>query len=669
MELESGMSGKAEYHRAGKIPPVRSFRPFLIPVLLFAISPMFLTACRHDAGPPVLPWERIDLWQVRPVAEMTPGTNKWARPAVPKISFLGAAEVRDMRLVPAAQLAAFPRRPAGQIRALEQMAGSRLKWRVRLGPDAYFSFIPLGSEMPCPCTYRVGVRDAGTVKELYRVDAAPVGTFAPARVDVDLTEYTGREVDLLVQLEAPPQDLAHPPGQPFPTALWGSPALYQRKSAVERGPVDPGATASRPNVLLLGIDTLRADRLGPWGRNPSLSPSIDHLAGQSDVWLDAFTVSNATNPSFASIMTGLYGKNHGVYDLKTPLPQSHTTLAELFQGAGYETLAIISAAHLRDQSSGLGQGFQDVTGATEHFAGELAVDMTMDWLQARSQPQDAQNAKRPFFAWVHLFDPHTPHTPPQPFAQGLRPASFLGLAPVRAWVPFRQPGPRAFDEPVLGGHRDLYDGEVAYLDRQVGRLLGFLESRKMLEDTLVVLVADHGESLGEHGILYRHVGLHDTTTHVPLMIRWPGPRREGRRIHGLVQTLDLFPTLLKAAGLKSPATDGADLRELTAAGKNGRRAVFAEHAAKLGLMVRTPEHKYILSVGNTQFFPDGAALFDLKADPAEVHNLAGRGFPVEGRLADLLRRFMADRRNSPAAPGREQTDEEKARLKALGYLQ
>jgi arylsulfatase A-like enzyme len=544
------------------------------------------------------------------------------------------------------------------------MAGSRLKWRLRLGQDAYFSFIPLGSEMPCACAYRMGLRDAGVIKELYRVDAARVGPFAPARVDVDLKAYAGHDVELLIQLEAPPEALVHPPGTPFPTALWGSPALYQRKAAAL--PSSSAATASRPNVLLLGIDTLRADRLGPWGRNPSLSPSIDHLAGQSDVWLDAFTVFNVTNPSFASIMTGLYGKNHGVYDLKTPLPQAHTTLAELFQGAGYETLAIISAAHLRDHNSGLAQGFQDVTGATEHFAGELAVDMTLDWLGARSQKADA---KRPFFAWIHLFDPHTPHTPPQPFAQGLRPAADMGLAPVRAWVPFRPPGPRAFDEPVLGGNRDLYDGEVAYLDRQVGRLIGFLDSRGMLENTLVVLVADHGESLGEHGILYRHVGLHDTTTHVPLMIRWPGREREGRKIHGLVQTIDLFPTILKAAGLKPPAVDGTDLRELTGAGKKGRRAVFAEHAGKLGLMVRTPEYQYILSQGNTQFFPDGASLFDLKADPAEVQNLAGRGLPAEEQLSDLLRRWLADRRGHPTAAGREQTDEEKARLKSLGYIQ
>jgi arylsulfatase A-like enzyme len=246
----------------------------------------------------------------------------------------------------------------------------------------------------------------------------------------------------------------------------------------------------------------------------------------------------------------------------------------------------------------------------------------------------------------------------------------MGLAPVRAWIPFRQPGPRAFTEPVLGGNRDLYDGEVAYLDRQVGRLIDFLESRGLLENTVVALVADHGENLGEHDIRFRHIGLFDTTTHVPLMIRWPGREREGRRIEGLVQTIDLFPTLLAAAGLPVPAQDGEDLRTLTGedGDKPGRRAVFAEHAAKLGLMVRTRDYKYILSQGNARFFPDGPSLYDLKADPAETRNLAGRGLPVERQMADLLFRWLADRRHHSQTTTQDLSREEIERLKALGYL-
>lgn len=639
----------------------------LIAFLGLAASVLGLSACRarEEAAAPS-PWQRIDLWQLKPEVEIVPGNSKWLRPAVHVIGYLGAEEVRDMSRVPAQQLVAFPKRTAGQIRVIEQLAGSRLKWRMRIGPDAYFSFIPLGTQKGCPsCTYHFGVRDAGVVKGLYRVEAFPLGPLAAAAVEVDLSPYAGREVDLLLQIDAPQEALVPVEGRPFPTALVGSPAYYQRQQRQQRPQSQTrpstAATPDRPNILLIGLDTLRADHVGAWGREPSLTPAMDRLAGESDVWLDAYSAFNITNPSFVSILTGLYGKNHGIYDLQTPLPPGHTTLAEHLRGAGYETLAIISASHLGDHNSGLGQGFQDVTRATEHFSGELAVDMTLDWIAARS-------GRSPFFAWLHLFDPHTPHTPPQPFALGFRPANAVGLDPVRAWVPFRQPGPRSFDEPVLGGNRDLYDGEVAYLDRQVGRLLGFLESRGVLENTLVALVADHGESLGEHGVRYRHVGLHDTTTHVPLMIRWPGREQKGRRIEGLVQSVDLFPTLLKAAKLPVPEQDGTDLRELTADGKRGRRAVFAEHAGKLGLMVRTREHKYILSQGNTRFFPDGAELYDLQADPGETRNLVGQGLPAEQQLADLLKRWLADRRPSPGTKPREQSDEEKARLKALGYL-
>ncbi len=457
-----------------------------------------------------------------------------------------------------------------------------------------------------------------------------MGPIAPSAVEVDLSDLSGK-VELLLQVDGPPGS----------SALWGSPSVYFREALA------PKPESGRPNILLVGLDTLRADALGAWGRKPSLTPNLDRLAGQSDVWLDAFTVFNSTNPSFVSMMTGRYGKSHGVYDLKTPLPRSHVTLAEHLATVGYRTFAAISASHLGDHASGLGQGFREIALASEHLAAELAVDTTLDWIAER-------RGERPFFAWLHLFDPHTPHTPPQPYALGFRPSSPLGLYPVRAWTPFREPGPRMFVEPVLGGQRELYDGEVAYLDRQIGRLLGFLESRGLLENTLLVMVADHGESLGEHGILFRHAGLHDTTTHVPLMIRWPGSDREGRRIEGLVQTIDLFPTILKAAGVAVPPQDGQNLEKT-------RRVVFAEHADHLGAMVRNRDFKYIQS-------PDGPWLYDLKADPGETRNLAGRGLVVERELSELLRRWQADRRAHPEARPIEPTDEEKARLRALGYV-
>lgn len=619
-----------------------------------------LAAC-HKKPPLGKPWVRLDLTKEKPFVESTPPGLNEDQVYQQRVAQLGSAEVRDLSHVPPDQLKQFPKGSAGDVRVVEQTAGSRLKWRVHAEDGSYVSFVPLGYEKPCTgCKFRFGVRnDKGGVDPLYEAGAQPLGPTAPKAIEIDLSKYADTDLDLLFQVEGPP---AAAPGQAPPSVLWGSPALYSRQ------PQPAAYKPGQPNILLVGFDTLRADRLGPWGRRPSLTPTVDRLAEESDVWTRAFSTFNATNPSFVSMMTGLYGKNHGVYDLHTRLPATVKTLASRLAGAGYQTMAIIAARHLGDHNSGLGQGFAEVMRSNEHFAAELGVDQTLDWIAGHC------TRPRPFFVWLHMFDPHTPHTPPQPYADGFRPAGATGLGPVRAWVPFRTPGPRFFDEPILGGNRDLYDGEVAYMDRQLGRLLDGIASRGLLDTTIVALVADHGENLGEHGLLYRHVGLFDTTTHVPLMIRWPGPPRTGRRLDGLVQTIDLFPTLLAAAGLPVPPQDGINLRRLdagSATAARGRRAVFAEHSNGLGAMVRTGDYQYIVSRGNTDVLPDGPSLYDLRADPRETRNLAGRGVAAEHELAALLDGWLAQRRpHAPAERGRPLplSDEDRARLRSLGYV-
>lgn len=626
-------------------------------------------------------WSRLDLAGEAPRVDQD--LHAAEPPFEQRMGYLGAEEVRDMSRVPESQLTAFPFRRAPEIRVLEQAAGTRLAWTVELGEDPYASFIPVGwRDRPCRCLYRFGLRDArGEIHELYRSEAEEVTPLAPGTVEIDLADFAGSRVEILTQVDrivAPPTSGgAAPPaprrGRPAPGLVWGSPAVYHRRPVAGWRP----GGQERPNVLLLGIDTLRADHVGAFRTGPafapSLTPAIDRLAEGSDVWLSAFATFNTTNPSFASILTGLYGKNHGIYDFQTPLPPEHRTLAELFAEAGYETLAVVSASHLGDHNSGLGQGFREMRLSRHTFAGELPVDTAMEWIEARPERAGGDAAPPPFFAWLHLFDPHTPHTPPGPYGVGFRAARPTGLHPVGSWLPFRRPGDRAFEQPVLGGQRDLYAGEVAYLDRQVDRLLGFLESRRLLDDTIVALVADHGENLGEHGIDYRHTGLWDTTTHVPLLVRWgrssPGGSggAAGRRSDGLVQTIDLFPTLLAAAGLEPPAQDGTDLRQLTHDGRLGRRAVFAEHASGTGAMVRTSTHKYIRMTGEREV-ADGVYLYNLAADPAEERNLAGKGLAVEGELAGLLDRWLADRRDAPETESRNLSEEERRKLEALGYV-
>jgi arylsulfatase len=618
--------------------------------------------------PDRLAWRRHDLWSL---------PNKRDKPVEKVVAYLGGAAARDLpRGTGPALRAAAPAVSAGEIHAIEQIAGQTLRWQLALGREAYFSFLPLRTVgWDCRCTYRVALLDAaGTRHELHRAIAEEMTPPAPAVVTIDLAAWADQAVELILDLDAP--DARTPP----PRGLWASPAVWGRFPLdAERARGE--ARAERPNILLLGLDTLRADALGAWGRTPSVTPTLDALAAESDVYLDAFTVFNVTNPSFISMMTGLYGKHHGSYTLKTPVGPEAVTLAEQLAAAGYATKAVLSARHLGDHNSGLGQGFGDVAITGGQYAAELAVDTLLDWLAGRERRAGAvadseradSGAARPFFAWLHLFDPHTPHTPPRPYALGYAARERAGLSAAVPWTHFRTPGPVPFAEPVLLGAHELYAGEVAYLDRQLDRLLGFLESRDLLANTMIVVVADHGENLEDHGVRYRHAGLWDTTTHVPMMIRWPGSREAGqapssRRLSGLVQTIDLFPTILEAAGLSVPPQDGESLRQLFADGRQGRRVVFADHADGLGSMVRTRTHKLFTSQGNP-FVPDGNYLYDLVADPGELENLAGRGLPIEAELTRILDAFQRDLRTPVAAQKERELDPEEAkRLEALGYL-
>ncbi len=583
-------------------------------------------------------WQVIDLWQ-EPATVTGSGPGKLA----PKSAVV---TLRGRRVM-----------------AVQQRAGDRLSWRLELGAEPTLAFRP--NAVGGRCDFEVTVRGrGGDPRSVYLGSHLPRelpeteerGDTLGERVDVDLSAFAGRSVELAFSVAEPSRPTCE-------TAQWASPTV------ASRGGVRRPVPDERPNVILIAADTLRTDALGTWGRTPSVTPNLDRLAAQSDVWLRAFASCNSTNPSFASLMTGLYVKSHGVFNLKTPLPDDMTTLAELLQAEGYATSAVLSVRHLA-ASSGLRQGFDRFEGPRGQFFAETAVNLAI---------QQLQDAPEPFFLWLHLFDPHTPQNPPAPFHAGYRPVG-TGLGPAGEWTPFRQPGPRAYDalrsEPRLLGHADLYPGEVSYLDWQLGRLLDFLDSRRLLADSLLIFVADHGENLGEHDIYFNHVGLFDTTVHVPLLIRWPG-QRQGSEQRALVQHFDVFPTILSFLGIEPPPNDGIDLRQAAHSGR-GRRAVFANHANDHGEMVRTESHKYYRNRAPYRargveppaplLHPRGAYFYDLAADPREQHNLAGSDRQRESSLAAVLDRWLASGRGQ-RPPALELNAEERAQLEALGYVE
>ena len=308
--------------------------------------------------------------------------------------------------------------------------------------------------------------------------------------------------------------------------------------AVGCGRGEPRSGRAR-NLLLVTLDTLRADRLGSYGYSAAQTPHLDGLAARGLRFSNATTVTPLTLPAHASLMTGTYPAFHGVRDNGGfYLGEERQTLAETLAQAGFRTGGFVGAFVL-DSRWGIGQGFEryfddfDLTEFDDSASmdaiqrpGSAVVDQALAWL--------AQDHERPFFAWVHLYDPHTPYEAPEPYRSRF-PASRSGA----------------------------YDAEIAAADAQVGRLLAALREDGRLEDTLVAVVADHGEMLGEHGELTHAFFIYDAAIRVPLLLAGPGVPRG--LVDAQVRIIDLAPTLLTQLGQAVPAeVQGEDLLPLAA---------------------------------------------------------------------------------------------------------
>jgi len=308
----------------------------------------------------------------------------------------------------------------------------------------------------------------------------------------------------------------------------------------------PHATATKHNVVLLTLDTTRADHLGIYGRKEAATPHLDRLGRDGVVFDMALTAAPLTLPAHSSIMTGLFPPRHGVRDNGTfYLDDRFTTLAEVLHDAGYATGAFLGAAVL-EKKYGLGQGFDVYDDDfprrsvrpeflfVERPANEV-VASALAWLGS---------AARPFFVWLHFYDAHAEYEPPPPYDQQF--------------------------------HETPYDGEIAFVDHAVEALFDWLAGEGLADDTIVVAVGDHGESLGEHGEPTHGVFVYDATIRVPLLVRGPGVPT-GRRIDGVVRTVDLMPTVLALVGLATPNdVDGRSLVGVMSGGHESPRVAYAE---------------------------------------------------------------------------------------------
>ncbi len=420
----------------------------------------------------------------------------------------------------------------------------------------------------------------------------------------------------------------------------------------------------RPNVVVLAIDSLRADHLGCYGYHRDTSPRMDAFAKESTV-IDRFMCAGLpTHPSFTTMYTGQHPITHEIvsHGPRNTLRRNAPFLPQLFLANGYTTCALDNLAQGRIWFR---RGFEYYIDPSMRHT--LFCDVSCEELNARAIPWLREHSDEPFFLMMHYWDPHWPFKPPSryrdlwyagnptdPSNRGLDAwwKNPLGQVARDTWM--RRPDGLVTDpEYVIA----LYDQEIRHVDDGIAEFLGALETLKLADDTIVVLLGDHGESLSEHGIFFDHHGLYDTTLHVPFMVRWPGRVPAGVRLPHMLQHHDIAPTLLEAAGIPAPPEmDGSSFLGLLTGEVNGARAgrgriVSCESTWQAKWSLRTDRHKMIIARSPDIYQFPPRELYDLQADPREERNLVEQEPALAQELEQELEGWIAAQL---AALGRDQ---------------
>jgi len=410
-----------------------------------------------------------------------------------------------------------------------------------------------------------------------------------------------------------------------------------------------GAAGERPNVILITLDTTRADRMGFLGSTRGLTPNLDGLAKQGIVFPRAYSQVPLTSPSHITILTGTYPQFNHVNDFGMPLAKTLPYLPQILHDRGYRTAAFVGSVILDPKSGavpGFDRGFDtydarfetqqaggDRYQSLEHRAADV-VNAALQWLK--------DHPRGPCFLWIHLFDPHAPYDPPEPFK-----TKFTA---------------------------NPYDGEIAYTDAAVGTLLDQLRAHKLFDGTLIAVMADHGEAFGEHGERSHGIFLYDETIHVPLLFKMPAKQFAGTRVEARASLVDVVPTILQTLGFLVPKTvQGRSLVSLMrpAPGamlkSNSERPSYAETDYPYRdfgwsslRSLRTDKYLFVEAPRKE--------LYDQTADPQAAHDLSSSAPAIaqtlSGRLQDF-RKKTASASNAPVIPADPKLQHQ---LAALGYV-
>jgi len=372
----------------------------------------------------------------------------------------------------------------------------------------------------------------------------------------------------------------------------------------------PPARSAKPDIFLVTIDTLRADHVHCYGYDGVQTPALDALAQDGTRFTNAFTPSPITNTSHTSILTGLLPSSHGVTDFAIPLAPAHATWAEILKQQGYKTAGFIGAVILDSKTlaPGLDRGFDFYDNFPEHpesksrwgrveRRGMEVVQHAETWL--------TQHRTGPHFMWMHLYDPHDPYEPPAPFSQTYKDR--------------------------------LYDGEIAYADSALGHFIAYLKKQGIYEASLIIVVGDHGEGLGEHREETHGIFLYDATTHVPLLMKLPSRVPQKKVVDAQVRTTDILPTALDLVAAPVPQElDGQSLKAYLNGSVASDRTAIGEtdYPLRFGWSplrsVRERGSKYIEA--------PRPELYNLQADPKELHNI----YSADEATVQKLRKELVD---------------------------
>jgi choline-sulfatase len=537
-------------------------------------------------------------------------------------------------------------------KALQLRAPGKLSFYVDLPAEAQFGF-RVGQAEGSGAKVKVRVQtEGGTEQQVYE---QALSTDWHEQL-ISLAQFAGRltRIDLVAEGQG--------------AVAWSSPAIVVPDTAVAKA--EPAK-----NVIVLLIDTLRADRLRVYTKGSRVqTPVLDAIAAEGAVFVNSQSPENWTKPSVASILTGLYPATHGTKQSESKLPDDAIMVSEVFKKAGMATATILANGYVSDKF-GFAQGWDHYTNfirENKSTTAEKVFKEAGDWIE--------KNKDKRFFVYIQTIDPHVPYDPPDEFLKMYDAAEYTGQVsprktPDQLEKAKRNPPAVTFNERDRARLEALYDAEISYHDRHLGFFVERLKQLGLYDQSMFVVTSDHGEEFNDHGSYGHGHSVYQELLHVPLVFRRPGAVPAGRRFEETVGTLDIAPTILTAAGLQVPeAMEGVDRNEHMAGRIPPLPAVAFSDFLDDRRVIRAGRYKLILNGTNATFF-------DLETDPGEKRELDARSHPIARRYCRmLLGQFLGakDRgdwlsadppRSSQRFGTQNAAIDEKTRegLKALGY--